>query len=57
MVRQLDNAGCYHSLNLMIRLGLVVDCCVILVKILIWIFSEANDGKDMADQFIGTAKG
>ena len=27
-----------------------------LVKVLKWIFSEAQDGKDIADHFIGTGK-
>ena len=41
----------------MIRLGLAGASGEMLVKVLKWIFSEAQDGKDIADRIIGTEKG
>ena len=46
-----------HSLNQMIRLGLAGMSCEMLVKVLKWLFSEAQDGKDVCDRVIGTEKG
>ena len=57
VIGQSDNAGCYHSLDLMLRLGLAGANGQMLVKVLKWIFSEAQDGKDIADRIIGTEKG
>ena len=54
VIGQSDHAGCYHSLNLMLRLGLAGAKGQMLVKVLKWIFSEAQDGKDIADRIIGT---
>ena len=39
------------------RLGLAGASGEMLVKVLKWIFSEAQDGKGVADRFIGTKKG
>ena len=47
MIGQSDNAGRYHSLDLMLRLGLAGAKGQMLVKVLKWIFSEAQDGKDI----------
>ena len=41
----------------MLRLGLAGAKGQMLVKVLKWIFSEAQDGKDIADRIIGTEKG
>ena len=41
----------------MLRLGLAGTKGQMLVKVLKWIFSEAQDGKDIADRIIGTEKG
>ena len=57
VIGQSDNAGCYHSLDLMLRLGLAGASGEMLVKVLEWLFSEAQDGKDVADRVIGTKKG
>ena len=57
VIGQSDNAGCYHSLDLIIRLGLAGASGEMLVKVLKWMYSEAQDGKDVADRFIGTKKG
>ena len=57
VIGQSDNAGCYHSLDLMLRLGLAGASGEMLVKVLEWLYSEAQDGKDVADRFIGTKKG
>ena len=54
VIGQSDNAGCYHSLDLMLRLGLAGASGEMLVKVLEWLYSEAQDGKDVADRFIGT---
>ena len=43
--------------RLKMRLGLADASGEILVKVLKWIFSEAQDGKGVADRFIGTKKG
>ena len=57
VIGQSDNAGCYHSLDLMLRLGLARGSGELLVRVLEWLFSEAQDGKDVADRVIGTKKG
>ena len=57
VIGQSDNAGCYQSLNLMLRLGLAGASGEMLVKVLEWLYSEAQDGKDVADRVIGTKKG
>ena len=59
VIGQSDNAGCYHSLDLMIILGLAGHGASgeMLVKVLKWLFSEAQDGKDVCDRVIGTEKG
>ena len=57
MTGQSDNAGCYHSLDLLIRLGLAGAGGEILVKVLNWLCSEAQDGNGICDRFIGTEKG
>ena len=44
MIGNSDNAECYHSLDLILRLGLAGAT------------GEAQDGKDVADHFIGTKK-
>ena len=57
VIGQSDNAGCYHSLDLLIRLGLAGASGEMLVKVVKWLYSEAQDGKDMCGRFIGTEKG
>ena len=57
VIGQSDNAGCYHNLDLLIRLGLAGASGEMLVKVVKWLYSEALDGKDMWDRFIGTEKG
>ena len=56
VIGQLDNAGCYHSLDLMLRLGLGGAKGQMLIKVLKWIFSEAQDGKDIADRIMHWAR-
>ena len=57
VIGQSDNAMCYRSLDLMLRLGLAGAKGQILVKVLKWIFRKAQDGKDIAACIIGTEKG
>ena len=54
VIGQSDNAGCYHSLDLMLQLGLAGASGEMLVKALEWLFSKAQNGKDVADRFNGT---
>ena len=38
-------------------MGLAGASGEMLVKVVKWLYSEAQDGKDMCDRFIGTEKG
>jgi hypothetical protein len=54
VIVQSDNAGCYHSLELILRLGLAHNHMAI--PVVGWLYSEAQDGKDVCDRTIGPLK-
>ena len=57
VIGQSDNAGCYNSLDLLIHLGLAGASGEMLVKVVKWLYSEAQDGNICATGSLVQRKG